>query len=69
MVDDGDIRIRLNEVVYPVNATRETNPNALDRAWEARVIKLQAHNSEVNPAVPIGTPRPDRWWSFRLESR
>ena len=69
VVDDGDIRIRLNEVVYPVNATRVTNPNELDRAWEARVIKLQAHNSEVNPAVPIGTPRPDRWWSFRLESR
>lgn len=69
VVNDGDIRIRLNEIVYPVQATRVTDPLELDRAWEARVIKLQVHNSEVNPAVPLGTPRPDRWWSFHLESR
>jgi hypothetical protein len=69
VVDEGDIRIRLDEVVYPVTATRVMDPAELDRAWDTRVMKLQVHSSDVNPAVSVGTARPDRWWSFRLESR
>ena len=69
VLDDSTIRLRLEYTVYPVTATRITDPDELDRAWNARVDKLQVHGTELNPAVPVGTPRPDHWWSFRLESR
>ena len=69
VLDDSTIRIRLVETVYPVTATRVLDLAELDRAWEARLEKLQVHASPVNPAAPISTPRPDGWWSFRLESR
>ena len=68
-LDNGRMRIRLAETVYPVTATRVLDPNELDRAWIARVAKLQVHNSPLNPAVPVGTPRAHNWWSFRLVSR
>ena len=69
VVDNGRARMRLDGTVYPVTATRILDPDELDRAWVARVDKLQVHSSPINPAVPVGTPRPDRWWSFRIVSR
>ena len=69
VLDDSTIRLRLDETVYPVTATRVLDPDELDRAWVARVDKLQVHSSPLNPAVPVGTPRPDSWWSFRVKSR
>jgi hypothetical protein len=69
VVDDSTIRLRLEETVYPVTATRIMDAQELDRAWGARLDKLQVHSTDLNPAAPLGTPRPDRWWSFRLESR
>ena len=62
-------KMRLDGTVYPVTATRVMDPDELDRAWAARVDKLQVHSSPINPAVPVGTPRPDHWWSFRVVSR
>ncbi len=62
-------RLRMNGNVYPVNLTRVTDPMEMDQAWEARVKKLQVVATTQNPAVPLGTPRPDGWWTFRIESR
>ena len=62
-------RLRMNGNVYPVNLTRVTDPVKMDRIWEARVKKLQVVATPVNPAVPLGTPRPASWWTFRVESR
>ena len=69
VVGNSRAKMRLDGTVYPVTATRIMDPDELDRAWAARVDKLQAHSSALNPAVPVGTPRPDRWWSFRVVSR
>ena len=41
----------------------------LDTAWVARLDKLHSLEEPANPPVPIGTPRPDGWWSFRVVSR
>lgn len=62
-------RLRVNGNVYPVNLTRVTDPAEMDLAWETRVKKVQMVATAVNPAVPIGTPRPATWWTFRVESR
>ncbi len=62
-------KMRLDGTVYPATVTRVMDPDELDRAWAARVDKLQLHSSETNPAPPMGTPRPDHWWSFRVVSR
>jgi hypothetical protein len=68
-------RLRLDGVVYPVTLNREMDPATLDRAWAARIQKLQ------KPAVqarqpggggtppPLDTPRPDSWWTFHVVSR
>lgn len=68
-------RLRLEGVVYPVVLNREMDPAALDHVWAARIRKLQ------KPAVqarqpggggeppPLDTPRPESWWTFRVESR
>ena len=69
VVGNGRAKMRLDGTVYPVTATRVMDPDELDRAWVARVAKLQIHSSPINPAVPVGTPRPDRWWSFHVVSR
>jgi len=68
-LDDNRARIRLDGTVYPVTATRVTDSDELDRAWAARIRKLQHVASPTNPAPPPDAPRPDHWWSFRLESR
>jgi hypothetical protein len=70
VLENGRARIRLDGTVYPVTLTRVMDSNELDRVWVARVEKLQVHAAPpLNPAVPLGTPRPDHWWSFRVESR
>ena len=69
VLDNGNVRLRLEGTVYPVTAARVQDAAELDRVWVARVAKLQVHGGPLNPAVPVGTPRPDSWWSFRLASR
>ena len=69
VVGNDRAKMRLDGTVYPVTATRVMDPDELDRAWVARVAKLQVHNTAINPAPPVGMPRPDHWWSFRVVSR
>ena len=69
VVGNGRAKMRLDGTVYPVTATRVMDPDELDRAWAARLDKLQAHSTPINPAPPVGTPRPDHWWSFHVVSR
>ena len=66
---DGWARLRLDGTVYPVNLTRVLDPSDLDGAWSARLDKLHSLEEPANPPVPLGTPRPDHWWSFRVVSR
>ncbi len=72
---DHSGRLRLDGVVYPVVLNREMDPAMLDQVWAARIRKLQ------KPAVqarqpggggeppPLDIPRPESWWTFRVESR
>ncbi len=67
--DNEQGRLRLNDRVYPVTLNRVSDAAELDRAWEARVKKLQVHGEPpYNPAPPPGTPRNPAWGSFRLRS-
>lgn len=61
--------MKLDGIVYPVRLNRVTDPATLDRAWQARVSKLQIHGGPGNPAPPPDAQRGDRWWTFRVESR
>jgi LPXTG-motif cell wall-anchored protein len=61
--------MRLNGVVYPVVVNRETDSAAMDRAWAARITKLQIHGGgPSNPKPPSDAERPDHWWTFRIVS-
>ena len=61
--------MRLNGVVYPVVLNRETDPVAMDRAWSARISKLQTHGGGAyNPVPDEDAQRPDHWWTFRVVS-
>lgn len=55
----GIARIRADEIVYPVTLQRVTDAAELERAWAARLRKIQQE--------PV--QRPSHWWSFRLSSR
>jgi len=68
-LENESARLRLEGTVYPVNVTRVTDPNELNRAWDARVTKLRTISEPASPPPPAGTPRPEHWWSFRVESR
>ena len=68
-VEDGTAWLRLEGTVYPVTLTRAMDADELDTAWEARLDKLHSLEEPANPPVPLGTPRPDGWWSFRVVSR
>jgi hypothetical protein len=62
--------MRLNGITYPVTLNRVFDEQEMDRAWSARVIKLQTHGG--GPYNPIPEPdavRPGHWWTFRVESR
>ena len=61
--------MRLDGVVYPVYLNRITEPTEMDRAWRARVTKLQIHGGPGNPAPPSDAPRADRWWTLQVTSR
>lgn len=63
-------RLRLDGRLYPVTLNRVLDPAQLDRAWAARVKKLQVHGGgPINPKPDPDAPRPDHWWSFRVVSR
>jgi hypothetical protein len=63
--------LRLGELVYPVVINRETDPDAMDRSFRARVLKLQHTDLEtmVTPRPPLDEQRADHWWTFRVTSR
>lgn len=68
-VEDGTAWLRLEGTVYPVQLTRAMDADELDTAWDARLDKLHSLEEPANPPVPLGTPRPAGWWSFRVVSR
>ena len=51
--------LRIGRRLYPVSLARITDPNELDRAWQARAAKLKRDDVD----------RPDHWWTFQLASR
>ena len=62
--------MRLDGVTYPIVLNRVTDPTDMDRAWRARISKLQIHGGGPNnPRPDSDAPRPDHWWTFRVESR
>ena len=65
---DAPGRLRLDGKVYPVTLNRVLDPIELDRAWAARVAKLQSVGGPGNPAPPEDARRDERWWSFNLVS-
>ncbi len=56
---DSRGRIEIGPRVFPVDLTRVTDADLLDKAWVARANKLGNERR----------PRPDHWWSFELTSR
>ena len=68
-IRDGRARLRLDRTVYPVHVTRIVDPAELDMAWVARLDKLHSLEEPANPPAPLGSPRPDGWWTFRVLSR
>lgn|GEM_PF-90210 len=60
--------LRLNGLVYPVLFKRVLDNAELDRAWAARVNKLQLVADALNPAPVPDAQRPDDWWSFNIVS-
>lgn len=65
---DENGRIKLNGIVYPVVFNRVMDAAELDRAWAARIAKLQVLDDPSNPAPPPDAQRADHWWSFNLVS-
>ncbi len=61
-------RLRLRDAIYPVVLNRVVDPATLDRAWVARVKKLQVHNPSGSPVPAPDAKRPDSWWSFQARS-
>ncbi|NKB32826.1 MAG: hypothetical protein GKR91_06980 [Pseudomonadales bacterium] len=68
---DEEAVLRLGENLYPVHINRETDPATMDRAFRARVNKLQYTDLEtmVTPRPPLDQERFDHWWTFRVTSR
>ncbi|MEQ8408300.1 MAG: hypothetical protein RKH07_08500 [Gammaproteobacteria bacterium] len=62
--------MRMNGNTYPVILNRVQDPGTMDRAWQARVSKLQVHGGgPFNPIPDLDAERPDHWWTFHVESR
>ena len=68
-MQNGRARLRLNGTVYPVTVTRVLDPGELDQAWNTRVQKLNQLDAPASPDPPPDAPRPEGWWSFRVEWR
>jgi hypothetical protein len=67
---DEQSRLRIDGKVYPVTLNRVMEESRLDRAWRARVLKLQTFGEPpYNPAPATDAQRPERWWSFAVTSR
>lgn len=66
--EDGRARIRLNGMVYPVSITRVQDAAEMDRAWQARIQKLQMVGGSGTTPAPADTPRAEGWWTFRVVS-
>ncbi|MEX0618444.1 MAG: hypothetical protein WDZ76_05845 [Pseudohongiellaceae bacterium] len=68
-LDNGEGRIRIDGRVYPVMVSHITDAAQKDRAWQARLEKLQ-HFDVPGSGSPLGTPRPsdEQWWTFRVVS-
>ena len=62
-------RLRVDGRVYRIVFSRVTDAAELDRAWAARVKKLQVYGeAPYNPTPPPDAKRPKNWGSFRLRS-
>jgi hypothetical protein len=62
-------RLRVNGRVYRIVFNKVTDAAELDRAWAARVKKLQVYGEEpYNPTPPPDAKRPKNWRSFHLRS-
>ena len=62
--------MRLNGTTYPVVLNRVEDPEEMDRAWQARIEKLQVHGGgPYNPTPDPDAERPGHWWTFHVESR
>ncbi len=57
LTEDGQARIRINDIVYPVSARRLLDPSEMDHSWLAMNTKA---------GRPTDTPRPNTWWTFHL---
>ena len=70
-VDNNERAVmRLNGITYPVVLNRVQDEKEMDRAWAARVEKLQVHGGgPYNPVPDPDAQRPGHWWTFRVESR
>ncbi len=68
-IRDSRAWLRLDRNVYPVHLTRIVDPAELDMAWVARLDKLHALEEPANPPAPLGSPRPEGWWTFRVRWR
>ena len=68
---DEEAVLRLGSLLYPVYINREQDPETMDRAFRARVAKLQHTDIDtmVTPRPPLGQERFDHWWTFRVSSR
>lgn len=66
---DENARIRIGERVYPVMVSRVRDGSEKDRAWAARLEKLEDLDVPGS-GTPPGTPRPpdEEWWTFRVVS-
>jgi hypothetical protein len=68
--EDEPAVMRLDGVTYPVTINRVQDPVEMERAWQARVDKLQVHGGgPYNPVPELDAERPDHWWTFRVQSR
>lgn len=62
--------MRLQGRTYPVVLNRVQDETEMNRAWDARVEKLQVHGGgPYNPIPDPDAQRPGHWWTFRVESR
>jgi hypothetical protein len=67
--EDEHGRLRVSGKVYPVVFSRVNDEAVLDRAWAARVKKLQVYGEPpYNPTPPPDAKRPAGWATFHLHS-